>query len=153
MNKYILLGLLLFCFSCHSDIVFEEEKDVNINGWKHNELISFKYNSIDTSGVFDLLLIPEHSQDFSYQNLYVNIETIFPGGESADHRVSLNLASVSGGWEGDCSSDYCTPIIILKKNARFLSGPYTFNISQMSREESLNGINSLKLILQATNEE
>jgi gliding motility-associated lipoprotein GldH len=138
-------------FSCNKNEVYHQIAEIENATWSYDDIKSFEYVVTDTTEIYDLILVPVHTEDFSYQNLYVNIETLFPEGTKTANIVSLNLASNVGGWEGNCSSGYCYPEILLKNKTRFLEGKYIFNISQNSRDENLVGISKLELVVRKSN--
>jgi len=149
---YLLIGIsFLSIQSCtDSNVLSSEEIEVSSTSWTYDNPLSFTLPVLDTTNYYDLSIHVKHSPEFSFQNLYVSIESEFPDGEKVKDIVSLELADKKGKWIGSCNSKECNAPFLLKQNIRFEQlGTHHFNIGQESRQDSLSGIESLSIVLLA----
>ncbi len=147
MTRFISCYILfLLLSSCGKDRMFFQKNEVSPEGWPYNQEIDFQVEVDDTTGSYDLELHIEHDRSFSYQNIYLDIITVFPDGRKTEQELSVELADDFGQWTGNCKGTDCEVVVDLIKKISFqLPGNYGFLISQHSREESLKGIKSISL--------
>lgn len=138
--------ILLSLSSCSPDYVLEKELEVNRDAWLYRDSLSFPFEIKDTVQRYKILMEMDHSPDFQWQNLYVNIGTRFPSGKYIQQAVSLEMADPSGIWNGDCSNQNCKLLIDLQEKVRFdEKGDYIITLAQFSRTDSLKGIHRISL--------
>ena len=88
----------------------------------------------------------EHSDQYSFQNVYLKIVTQFPEGKRIQEQLSIDLAEKSGRWLGKCRGDKCRVKVFLLESFRFPEiGKYSFILAQHTREENLEGIHNIGL--------
>jgi gliding motility-associated lipoprotein GldH len=105
----------------------------------------------DTTKAYDLSVNVLHADSFAYENVYVMVTTIFPGGDSTRNQLSLQLARPDGQWQGNCSGNTCELSIPMSTAAYFKhEGRYSLIFEQHSRESDLYGIESLGLTIKET---
>lgn len=151
-NILALLILVSFC-ACTDDFVYQAEEVLDSEVWTYEKNLTFELQAPDSSNWYDLELDVRHNQDFSFQNLYLEVETGFPSDTSFTDVINLDLAMISGQWLGKCSSQKCSIPFLLKKRFRFEElGTYSFNFAQASRLDSLAGIHSFQLSLRKAKE-
>jgi len=142
-------GLLLFCsfilfYACSETPFFESKIEIPEANWSYEYIPSFTVPVKDTTQNHDLFLELKHSPDFSYQNLYLKINTTFPNGEIKEEQLSIDLANNLGSWIGKCKGGSCQINIYLLENFKFSDpGDYKFAFEQYSRSKELKGIQSL----------
>lgn len=145
-NNYFFFFILLLLVSCGPSYIFEEDITVDPLGWKYDQTARFEFNAPDTIVHYNLWLTINHSTEYSYENIYVNIRTEFPALEPVEQRLSLDIADKFGNWQGDCNRDRCLTVIPLQTDLRFRElGEHALEISQDTRDESLEGIHVLSL--------
>lgn len=148
MRPYTLMALagILLC-SCGPKIIFEEKRDVP-QPWKYSDTLTFEYEVADITRPYNLSVKVSHENDFAFENLYVNVTTIFPDKTSASSPLSLELSREDGSWEGACSGKTCTAELMMSQDAYFkTAGRYILKVGQFSRQDSLPGIVSMTLVL------
>jgi len=149
MNKiiFLLTGSLMGALaSCGPNYVFEQSYPISKQEWTYRDSLNFNFSIQDTSKVYNLYLDLEHSTDYSFQNLYVQIYTKFPSGKRLKEMVSLELADKAGGWYGDCGSKWCRLSIPIQEGAYFnAKGNYAITMAQYMRKNPLEGIKSIAL--------
>ena len=150
MNYISILSALAFVIllnACGQEIIFSH--NVNIEGpWDYKEKINYEFEIIDTVPAYDIILHTTHTKDFPYQNIYTKMTTIFPDNTKTNHVVSLDLTDKLNKWTGDCSGNSCTVPIMLSEHIFFKKpGKYIITVEQYGRQDTLNGVISLELII------
>ncbi len=144
---YIILIFGLFFTACQPNPIHSEKLEID-NDWLYQDQLKSKITVEDTIQKYDLALKVNHSKDFYFQNIYLNIETLFPDGNKKSEPLSLQLANRSGNWIGKCNKQDCETVFSLQDNFRFKQlGDHEFTIGQFSREEKLVGVNEIELLL------
>ncbi len=134
----------LFLTACGPNYLYQNEQDFGDNGWTYQDSLVSIFNISDTTAIYDLELSVTHSKNFSFQNFYVRIHTVFPTGERLSEEVSLEVADKSGTPFGQCGSEACQLVIPIQQGAYFdLAGDYQITIEQFSRKDPLPGIQQL----------
>ncbi|MBK9737379.1 MAG: gliding motility lipoprotein GldH [Saprospiraceae bacterium] len=146
MKYQILSFIIVFIVtSCGPKVIYSHKVNIPLK-WKYNEEICFEYQISNRSSPYDLRLCLVHTAEYDYENMYVNVTTIFPTGKKTTNPVSLQLANSDGTWQGNCSGDLCTVEIEMSTKAFFENiGKYTLCFTQYSRKDSLEGLVSMEL--------
>jgi len=141
------LAAFIFLTSCHNEkILYSKSEEIGKDGWAFNDPITFSFTAEDTTQAYDLNLEITHDKNYSWQNLYVEIETKFPGDSLKTDVLSLELSDGIGGWEGRCQGKTCRILIPLRRHFRFpLPGEYGLTFVQDMRQDLVPGIHGLGL--------
>ncbi len=116
--------------------------------WTYQDKLESTITVSDTLINYDLALKLNHSKEFGFQNIYLDIQTVFPDGKKVSKPLSLQVATSAGIWNGKCNSKDCEIVFSLQDNFKFKDlGDHQFTIGQYSREDKLEGINSVELLL------
>jgi len=133
---------------CGPTPYFSESYDLDPAGWTSDEKILFQPEIADTSASYELQLVIDHETTYDYENIYFRIKTTFPDRPSQEENLSVDLASKTGQWVGNCSGGHCKAKVYLLDNFKFpTKGTYGFELWQYTRDNPLAGINSLELEL------
>lgn len=144
--RYLILALVLFS-SCGPSAFFSESITIPETGWSYDNPLSVTFDVPDTTGVYDLYLTLNHSEDYRNENLYVKIATLFPNRDTINDIVSIQLIDDEGYWLGEGSSTLSQETL-LQTDFKFLdAGTYTIEIRQHSREAELKGIGEVGIAL------
>jgi gliding motility-associated lipoprotein GldH len=148
-NTIYFIFLILVFVSCGPKVIFEEKAEINNGVWTKDQKLSYSFEVTDTIKKYDILLNVNSNKEYKYQNIYINIETIFPKGNKTEDLVSLEISKPNGEPFGKCSGDECTTPILLQEKVKFPSlGKYIINMYQYSRLQSIEGLNSGILLIQ-----
>lgn len=142
----IFFGLLVFN-SCSNKEIFTAEMKIDDGKWAYSEPFKGTFEIKDTSQSYDIQLNISHKDDYQFQNIYFRITDDFTGTTETD-TVNINLADEYGVWSGKGISKSRELHSILRKSFKFKSQKkYNFSIEQFSRQDSLNGMRSIELIV------
>jgi len=146
VRRIIIVSILAFCLACEQGVYFEQSFLIPEGQWNYEEVAQFDFVVDSPETYFDLVLEVEHSPEYTYENTYVKIHTLFPDGEEVTDEVSLQLADGLDQWEGQCNSSSCNVTILLQEKVRFAdAGKHQIRIEQYNRENPLTGIHQLRL--------
>ncbi len=122
------------------------------NGWSYDEILKYNVEILDTNALYGIEMEIQHSTLYNFQNIYVNIETTFPNGQSIKESVSVDLADKKGKWYG--SGGESKSVVVDLQEAAFFeqAGDYSFKLSQHTRDENLEGIEAIRFGLRELNE-
>lgn len=138
---------MFFLQSCGEKALFEVEKEL-IESWSYDQALTLDIDVQDATKVYDLDLFIDHDRSYSFQNLYVTVETVFPDGKKTNSTIPINLSDKRGNMYGKCNSEKCQLRVFLVQAFKFKdAGKYKITVTQDSREEQLTGINKLRLAL------
>ncbi len=140
----IILAICLLFSSCDSNQVMEENQLMKNYSWDYSDSKTFTAEIKDTAQHYNIYISLRHGFNFEWRNLWVKIETTFPGGKQFEKRVNLVLSEPDGVWHGDCLGDNCDIQIPIQENAYFPElGKYTFKITQDMRVNPLGFVKSV----------
>lgn len=143
--------LILTLFSCGKSYLYNEEVSILNDEWTDTDSLNFQFNIPDTTKIYNILLDVQHSPEYAFQNMYVEIYTAFPSGERIKEMVSLELANRAGAWYGDCNSRVCELEIPIQEGAFFNKmGDYEITIKQFMRKNPLKGVQGMGLKIEDT---
>lgn len=138
--------------SCGPKTIYNKKENVP-NPWPYSDKIVFNYEIIDTAQAYNLFLEMSHNIEFSFENIYLNVTTIFPDGDIITNPVSFQLSNSQSEWIGDCSGENCHINIEMSSKAYYKKpGKYQLIFEQHSRKERIEGINSLEVTIQENEE-
>lgn len=149
MYRYLLFLFVLA--ACQKPILVDQEISLPAEGWARADTLSWSFEVQDTNAIYDLLLTVEHTEDYRFQNCYVQFHTGFPGGELIRQVVSLDLQTPAGRWLGDCRSQACRFTIPIQQGAFFnQTGGHRLLLEQYMRQDTLPGIRAFSLRIEDT---
>jgi gliding motility-associated lipoprotein GldH len=138
--------LLLFFAGCDSRAVFDQNKSLQDDVWKSDQIIRFDVKLEDTVNSHKFYLNVRHTTDYRYANIFLFINTTFPDGSEARDTVECILADPSGKWLGKGISDIRDNQVLLRRGLRFpQKGTYIFEFEQAMREPELEGVMDIGL--------
>ena len=147
--------IILFTFyACSEEAFYSSKTTFNEGGWTYADTLSFDLTISDTSSIYSMDLMIGHLKEYSYENIYLNVTTDFPTLNSRNELLNIQVADKKGMWLGDCSSKSCLLDVVMLDNFKFPEpGNYSFKFEQSTRTDSLQGIQSVGLIINKRNYE
>jgi len=138
--------LMVFFSSCNRDNIYSHEETIPGDMWSYNDSLTYEFEVEDTALLYSMQLDVTHNDNFPYENLYVQIRSVYPDKSVKNDVLSLEFADESGGWMGSRNGNNYIAPIALQPVAKFRqSGKYRMTFFQNSRIDSIAGIHSLKL--------
>lgn len=144
------VGMLLVAASCEPMKMDTYEKNLEIPGheWAYNYKPAFEVTlqPADTAYVYNISVNIRHKDAYPYSNIYLLINTQFPGEQPISQRVELPLADMTGKWLGTGLDDiYEHQIPIQQKAILNKPGTYRFTFEQNMRQNPLPDIMNVGL--------
>ncbi len=144
MNRVFLIisyCLLVAITSCKQDELFERLEPVPGGQWKSGFIPSFTFNLADTTVAYNVYVTIRHTNDYAYNNIWLQSGLQLPGDTVLTQKLDLKLAA-SDGWLGTGMDDiFEAHIKVTPQPQRFpRSGPVTFTLKQIMRQDPLPGI-------------
>ncbi len=137
--------------SCGPKIVYEKEVDIKNETWTYKDSINFDFEIQDTNKIYNIWFDIKHKASYPFQNLYLNIFTLFPQKERIKQQLSIELCDQTGKWLGKKKSDYVTYKLKIQEGAFFnKAGKYQITLEQFMRMDSIQGINRIGIRLEET---
>jgi gliding motility-associated lipoprotein GldH len=151
------LPLLIFIasilISCGPKIVYQKEFEIKNETWTYNDTLSFNFDIIDTNKVYNIWFDITHKEDYPFQNMYMNIYTLFPKKDRAKQQLSIELSDAMGKWLGKHSGDHVNYQLKIQENAFFDKvGKYQITLEQFMRTDSIRGIQKIGIRLEEMKE-
>lgn len=142
-----LVPCALYLISCTTIDLYEKSVSIPGHSWISSYKPSFTFTIKDTTSPYQLFFILRHNDQYSFNNIYINLYVKQPGQDSAKaFRCDLRLATDADGWLASGMDDIYEHRIDLNKylieNDISLrkKGDYTFSIEQIMRENPLNNV-------------
>lgn len=131
---------------CDAQRVFEENKAIPSQSWSANQPVRLLADITDTVQPHNVYVNVRVTSSYAYSNLYLFLETRYPGGKMSVDTLECLLADEQGRWLGKGSGNVWDNQILLKKNVRFpRRGVYSFLISQGMRKDPLADVTDVGL--------
>jgi gliding motility-associated lipoprotein GldH len=120
--------------------------------WVRGEVQNFTVTIKDTSAYYDWLFLCQHSYEYPYSNIILNINTTLPSGKVISLQREVPLALIDGTWRGRSVGNITTQAIGLGPDEAALKfnelGQYNISISHCMRDSLLPHINYIGMALQ-----
>lgn len=146
-------GFVFSLVSCHNNMIYRENKHINATGWSPADSIYFRFQITDTVTPLDFYFNVRNTTDYTYQNLYFFITTVYPDGAYSRDTAECILAGIDGKWLGKGMWKTRDSKFLFKKQLRLRkAGEYTLIVNQAMREELLRGIADIGLIIEQPKE-
>jgi len=143
MKRIFLLFTFYFLllYSCRQDELFERLEPIPGGQWKSSFTPSFTFNLADTTAAYNVYVVVRHTNTYAYNNIWLQSGLQLPGDTLLTQKLDVKLAG-SDGWLGTGMDDiFEAHIPVTSRPKRFpRSGPVTFTLKQIMRQDPLPGI-------------
>ncbi|MDZ4793382.1 MAG: gliding motility lipoprotein GldH [Bacteroidota bacterium] len=144
-TSYFVFLISCFFYSCTTIDLYEKSVPIPGHSWKNNYQPAFTFTIKDTSSPYQLFLILRHNDQYSFNNIYIKLNTKQPGTDSTQSaQYDLRLATDNEGWLASGMDDiYEHRIPLTPVGGQFYfrkPGDYTFSVEQIMRENPLNHV-------------
>lgn len=143
--------LLLTC--CQRDMVSSAHHNLPEQGWAITDTVLLQLDVADTAQAYDLALTLRHTEQYTYQNLWLFVQGDSLSPVQTD-TVMACLADDRGRWLGTRAGRYYSGYVTMRRGLTFAqAGTYTFAIVQGMRDSVICGIADVGLELRKSNGE
>lgn len=148
---FVLLLTLGWFTSCGPNFIYEKDYQLANQAWTYSDTLDFKIAITDTTAIYNLYLDIDHSADYAFQNIYLQVYTQYPNGQRTRDLLPIDIADKTGKWYGNCNSETCQLRVNLQEGTFFNAvGEYVITLEQYMRKESLAGLNAMALRIEDT---
>lgn len=146
--RFLLICCLSLLWSCDASDWLAQKDFGETSSWGVDDAVSFSYDNASTTSK-TLVLDMAFSAEYPYQNIWFKLQITDPQGQQSEVIFGDTLMDVAGVWldQPDVGSTVDWLIQPQPTLALTESGKYQFNLQQHMREESLEGVQSIKLDL------
>ena len=159
MHKALLVCLIgcLLLFSCDKTRVVDTYESLP-EQWHKDSVVRFNFTAPDTIQPYNLFINIRNNADYSYSNLFLLTEMIFPNGKVISDTLEYRMAEPSGEWLGTGFGELKENKLWYKENVRFSeAGEYEVQIQQAMRKggdtegiQTLEGITEVGFRIEKT---
>ncbi len=144
-HLFTFIAFLLSLMSCNNSGSNGEFKSIPRATWHRDSLVVFPVQVTDTTNNHNLYINVRNDIDYKYSNLWLFINVVQPGTNSAvTDTLEVTLADPAGKWLGQGFGGVKTSEVLFKKNVYFpVSGMYKIEIKQGMRGFQLEGITEI----------
>ncbi|MGB0165814.1 MAG: gliding motility lipoprotein GldH [Luteibaculum sp.] len=144
------LGLCLFAlFSCGPRVKYSEVYDIDPDGWKIKDTLSFSLEVEDTTKPYNYFVAIKNTKEYQYSNFILFMEAYGPNGLKAKDTLHFTMAYPDGRWTGKSFGAEVSNKFLIKKGAPFPHpGTYGFVFYHAMRDSSVENITNLGLIIE-----
>ena len=145
------LAPVLIFSSCTTVGVFEKNITIPGHAWSTQFKPEITFDIQDTTALYTIYVVLRHTDAYRYNNIWINIQTIAPGGATTNQPLDLTLATDSKGWLGSGMDDifeHRIPITPPQKPERLKAGTYHFKLENIMREDPLENIMNIGIRLE-----
>lgn len=139
---YILPVLLLF--ACNSGTTISE-KDFPGECWSYQDTLAFEWEVADPGTPAGLAVSMRFNQDYTYNNLFLWLETTDPDGNKSSEKLEYQLMDASGKWFQDNSESPEIELTIRPVNLMPAEGTWKFRLVQFMQEDDLCGVLQVRI--------
>jgi len=149
ISVLLLISLLFISSSCTRNERQCQFVSFHDHAWNRFEKQKFEIPVRNISSPSELKLILRHTNDYPFDNLYINVITEMPGGEERIMEKDLRLKDASGNFLSDDRKGYHEISFTLYKELRFTEkGLCRVEIENLIPKIEIPGILELGLCLQ-----
>ncbi len=139
-----LLLLALAAIACDPGRVYEEHLPMKEGVWKVSDKKEFRAEISDILSSYSVYIDIRNDRDYPYSNLYLFLNTAYPGGGLSRDTIELTLADFDGRWLGSGTGSVKFSRFLFRKDLKFASkGSYHFTFEQAMRVADLKGIRDI----------
>ena len=152
MNKTnsSLITLALFSIllhSCTTTGVFEKNVPIPGHKWEGSYQPMIDFDLKDTTTTYNVYIVLRHTNEYSYNNLWVKAKVKEPGSQEwKSQQYDLLLANNDKGWLGTGMDDIFEHRILIQPETKFVkAGQYEYSIQQIMRDDPLPNVLNIGL--------
>jgi gliding motility-associated lipoprotein GldH len=145
------ISFLLIFVSCSPIDVFEKDVTIPKFAWASDFKPEISFEITDSTAPYTIFLVLRHTDAYRYKNIWINVRTIMPGGDTLNRQLPLQLATDEKGWLGSGMGDIWEHRIAItppQDPKPLRAGTYTFRLENIMREDPLQHVMNVGIRLQ-----
>jgi gliding motility-associated lipoprotein GldH len=153
-NILTIVFIIIAASACISNGQFEKQYYLPNKTWAYNDIKKIQFNITDTSKNYNLILSIQHTYNYAFSNVWVNLTTKYPNGNADTNKhIEVPLALLNGTWLGRSAGNMATQEMNIGPDCKALhfaeKGTYTMHLQQDTRVKNLEGINYIGIKIEA----
>ena len=141
--RTILLSSCLLLVACNRNTIYSEFRSVPMKEWGADSILTYRFDIEDTHATYQMLVCVRHTDQYPYQNMW-----LFVGDSLRQDTIEFYLANDCGEWLGNGGNGLIEMPVLYEEAYRFPhSGEQVWHIQQGMREQSLQGVSDVGLII------
>lgn len=145
---------LTLLVGCGRKEIFNSFVSIPQTGWNQDSLAVFRINVSNVDQAYDIFMQIRNDSRYPNSNLWLFIDVVSPDGHLQRDTIECMLADVNGRWLGSGWGSLYTLKWPYRLQTRFAQpGTYTFRVNHGMRQEDIEGIKNLgMLVLKSRNQ-
>jgi len=136
------IGIFILTIGCQKNELYDQTISFPDDTWNYDQIVDF-------SLPYDLFLQLRNSGIYSYNNIWLFVETLAPNGNLLRDTLEIKLADETGRWLGKGIGNVNEMQVPYKQDAFFLNrGIFKVSIQHAMRDSALVGVMDLGFRLQ-----
>ncbi len=146
----VLLSILVLFAGCQRQkTILDSTQTINSDKWYADSVATFKITISDTTQPYDIYIKTSNSNLYNFQNIYMFVSIQFPHNVERVDTIDCYMANDKGKWFGKKNDDYYDQKLLYRRKIIFpFPGDYQFVITQAMRQEPLEGIHAIGLVIE-----
>lgn len=140
LSRFTVISLIVFTlFSCTQSTDYSSH-DLS-SGWSYEDVVQFNLDEDQQANEIEIIV--NHDMGYTYENLYLKLD-LTDGKKILSDTISIPLSDDKGLWKSNCSGTDC----LLRYSYTYAGKKISsLVIAQFSRQETLDGINTIGINL------
>jgi gliding motility-associated lipoprotein GldH len=141
MNKFICSIVLgIFLYSCGETPHYDKTYSFDNKTWEQRVKPKFSVDIKDTTKVYDFIITLRTTTSYSFNNLWVFLNTKTPSGIEGREPFQIRIANPDGSWIGRKSGTVVENQLIFRARKFPEKGKFNFEIEQGITDESVDEV-------------
>ena len=144
---FIFLSSLLFIYSCKQIDVYEKNTVFHKHQFYSKDTVKGNFVIADTNAYYNLYIIVRHTDQYKYNNIWLNVGLKPPTDTFSFQRLQLTLGDDANGWEGTGMNDIWEARKLINGIPRRFKRPgkYEYCLVNIMRDDPLLHVMSIGL--------
>jgi gliding motility-associated lipoprotein GldH len=148
---YFVFVVFMVFISCKQLDKSMQLHNINNASWSSADKPSFSFEITDETALYEMAFMVRHTNDYKYNNLFVNVSYNAAGIAGEKKHVEIPLTNSNLAWSGKMFNNIVETYVtakILPDSITIKKGTYTFTIENIMREDPLPQILQIGLMIQ-----
>lgn len=148
----LLVGYLFLFSACTPPVnTFEKNIPIPAHAWSSSFKPQITFNITDSTASYAMYVVVRHTDAYRFKNIWINVTTQPPTGETHSQSLDLKLATDEKGWLGRGMDDIFEHRILIMPAQRLHAGAYQFTLENIMREDPLQHVMNVGIRLEKAN--